>query len=950
MDIVQEVCGHLKTISRLMTTAANSNRKNDDQNYSSSTDETIDDVVERIGQLCRQLDDQFNNIYSIVAEDISLAMMTSMSINGDDDNDGQNKFKRRLWQLIDQLIKAVILLDTATQSDGEMISAPNYMTIKLSVIKLVSITIIPYISPHFQQIQHLFISIDSHCLSEQQSDSKQISREFIRQLTQLLAALLTTKSFVSKILIDDCLASLMASLMTLRNDSDSVDDRQTVNDQLMSLLSSMDQTLIIRNLLLLSRCKAVKWANNDISRCLSQCLTCDLGLVALINAVIDCDQTSEKQTTLNQRYQAVGTIVSAIPVLYCSLRDYYQLIGGQILRTLLLSCNQYHQTIGSIILTCLENRNKKLTQELIINKIVNIFEGTNGLLTLNNGIDIVNNLLNNRYDVKKFVPIVPHLFYCRVVLEESLSHYKTLLMNIMVEIMLAVKQSVYLLDNLLYNNCHLIKKFKKCVATDGTIGVQHQHKIINSIDTSFSNSCTKPELNDRVDDDRELDLKQCDSVVQFVLQLLAKLGDQFKMDLFSILIDRMSFQRPSLITCCLIDSIQEDVLQIINNYPQKAIGYVINTVERLADEQRMESVSYERTDNGVEDDGEENEKSFVLMKQNSLTICLQIVKILLKERNKLKAEDLNQLRQQLSPALDLLQRNERFDDSTRRLASDMKIQLLLLENNCQLFAENDGKSVDNEFETAMTELNDPLMPVRAHALIRLKRLIYANDRQLMDNRNQLINALKMCLNDSESYIYLSAVNTLSTLAIKCTDEVLPVLTQEFTDNERPVEDRIKVGEVLVRLSKSIGEFAHHYSKQYIHCFLTGVKSSAPAIRISSLSNLGQFCGALKHALNSYIVELMSCVEALLKTDPYIEVKRSAVMLLCLMLRGIDSDVIGAVEQHLKEIYRLLRHIYSTTIDDILQIHSQLAIDEIDRIARDLFRPNNTSLVRNIQVL
>lgn len=172
---------------------------------------------------------------------------------------------------------------------------------------------------------------------------------------------------------------------------------------------------------------------------------------------------------------------------------------------------------------------------------------------------------------------------------------------------------------------------------------------------------------------------------------------------------------------------------------------------------------------------------------------------------------------------------------------------------------------------------------------------------------------------------------------------------QFVDSQRTIEERLKVGEVLVRLSKSIGDFGHHYSKQYMNCFLNGVKSPEPAIRISSLSNLGQFCSNLGFALKPFIVELLSCVEALLRTDDSLEVKRSSVMLLFLLLKGIDKSLIETVDHYLKDIYRLLRHIYATTIDDVLQLHTQLAIEEIDRIARELFNPDK-DLVKNIKVL
>lgn len=207
----------------------------------------------------------------------------------------------------------------------------------------------------------------------------------------------------------------------------------------------------------------------------------------------------------------------------------------------------------------------------------------------------------------------------------------------------------------------------------------------------------------------------------------------------------------------------------------------------------------------------------------------------------------------------------------------------------------------------------------------------------------------MCLSDPDSYIYLSAINSLGAFAILCTDDVLPILIQEFHDETRPVQVRINIGEVLLQLSKSIGDMAHHYSHHFIHCFLTGTKSDKAEIRISSLSNLGQFCGTLRFALSAYIVELMSCVEALLKTDPCLEVKRAAVMFLHLMLNGIDKNVVNVIQRELPTIYRLLRQIYSTTLDDVLQLHAQLAIEQIDRIAKEMLTPD-TKLTKNIKIL
>ena len=56
-----------------------------------------------------------------------------------------------------------------------------------------------------------------------------------------------------------------------------------------------------------------------------------------------------------------------------------------------------------------------------------------------------------------------------------------------------------------------------------------------------------------------------------------------------------------------------------------------------------------------------------------------------------------------------------------------------------------------------------------------------------------------CLQDEESYIYLSAIDTLAALSLAHTDEVLPILIESFNDKHRAEMDRLKVGQVIVRL-------------------------------------------------------------------------------------------------------------------------------------------------------
>ena len=98
------------------------------------------------------------------------------------------------------------------------------------------------------------------------------------------------------------------------------------------------------------------------------------------------------------------------------------------------------------------------------------------------------------------------------------------------------------------------------------------------------------------------------------------------------------------------------------------------------------------------------------------------------------------------------------------------------------------------------------MPLRAHSLITLRRLIDRKDSSTIKNRDQLLTLLKANLKDPESYIYLHSINALSSLALTGTDHVLTILIDAFRDKTRSIEERVKVGQVLAQLNKYIGMF------------------------------------------------------------------------------------------------------------------------------------------------
>lgn len=103
--------------------------------------------------------------------------------------------------------------------------------------------------------------------------------------------------------------------------------------------------------------------------------------------------------------------------------------------------------------------------------------------------------------------------------------------------------------------------------------------------------------------------------------------------------------------------------------------------------------------------------------------------------------------------------------------------------NCKT-AEDDQIQTDrlqdgNNFESVMAELKNSLLPIRGAGLVHLSKLIMKKDCKVIENMAQIEAIIQDNLNDTDSYIYLAAINALVALTNIKPDLVLPRLCKEF---------------------------------------------------------------------------------------------------------------------------------------------------------------------------
>ncbi|XP_025940620.1 transport and Golgi organization protein 6 homolog [Apteryx rowi] len=248
---------------------------------------------------------------------------------------------------------------------------------------------------------------------------------------------------------------------------------------------------------------------------------------------------------------------------------------------------------------------------------------------------------------------------------------------------------------------------------------------------------------------------------------------------------------------------------------------------------------------------------------------------------------------------------------------------------------------------------DPQVPVRAAALRSLSSLIKQRDPEGLRMQEKLLQVFLENLQHEDSFVYLSAIQGVALLSNEYPEQILPVLLAQYGSPAQGTAEaaatRMKLGEVLMRVTRALGDMVCKHGDALIHAFLRGSRDPDSTLRASSLSNLGELCQRLGFQLGSVVQEVTSCLTAIAKTDPEAEVRRAAVHVVVLLLRGLSEKGTEVLRDVLRDLYRLLKHVAAAERDGAAVLHAQLALEELDEaVRRELFPPQ--TLRKRIVVL
>ncbi|EGC31098.1 hypothetical protein DICPUDRAFT_95597 [Dictyostelium purpureum] len=260
-----------------------------------------------------------------------------------------------------------------------------------------------------------------------------------------------------------------------------------------------------------------------------------------------------------------------------------------------------------------------------------------------------------------------------------------------------------------------------------------------------------------------------------------------------------------------------------------------------------------------------------------------------------------------------------------------------------------AKEQGDKLKEILKDLSDPLLPIRAHALIQLRKMVLSKSGLIEQNLNNVLEIFKTQIGDDDTFVYGVSINGLSALGDIYPTRILPILIDSFLNKQYPEFKRMKIGESLIQISQRFGEALPKYADKLVPTFLQGCKAQeAVGVRTSSLSNLSTLCEMLHYSIDSYLVEILHCANTILSSDPEIEVRRGAIFIFQQLLKGLGLDSFEIIPNELKEIYNTLKKTEFYDPDEICKYHARAALYDLETITKQFIFPDNGQLKKDIR--
>ena len=240
------------------------------------------------------------------------------------------------------------------------------------------------------------------------------------------------------------------------------------------------------------------------------------------------------------------------------------------------------------------------------------------------------------------------------------------------------------------------------------------------------------------------------------------------------------------------------------------------------------------------------------------------------------------------------------------------------------------------FEDAVKLMKSKEIYCKVYGSDTLIKLLKKRDSVAVLNRHTILALALQNLRETESYAYLNVIRLLVALSNVMDTEVVDALISDFQNQELEIDERLKIGEVIIKVTEDLGQMSFKFKDQLIKCFLSGSCDKNDEFRTSSLANLGTICKTLSYQVHSFFNEMFLQLEIIIKSDEYLPSKRAAAMVLSQILAGLPN--LMEFQDFLLPIYHLLKEILANEVDDQTKLHAQVGLDHLNAKTKDFLNP------------
>lgn len=249
-----------------------------------------------------------------------------------------------------------------------------------------------------------------------------------------------------------------------------------------------------------------------------------------------------------------------------------------------------------------------------------------------------------------------------------------------------------------------------------------------------------------------------------------------------------------------------------------------------------------------------------------------------------------------------------------------------------------------KLDRALAEINDPLVPVRAHGLFELRQLI--KEQASVVSGEFVVKTHITQLSDQDPFVYLNAIKGIESLLAIHDEKVLKAILDAYAGRDKnfsSVDDRLKLGEALLRYIQGQASALTGQPARMVVQTLLGVirvqssDNSATAVddhlRMSAMSLLGMCFKTNVLGVYSEIDDALDCALGMLQLETAGDkaiMRRAALVLIHDVIAGTSAtDKVPFPKEYQRKVLVVVRRVKENDPDILTREHAQSVLSYIE---------------------